>query len=243
MSKGVSQIATMALYVGIAMAAISVTITIGQPALENMQQASSIQKAQNFMQQLDSNAQEVLSEGEGSTRTLRTRFDRGELYFDDTREKLVYELQTDAKVISPQTSKKVGNVILTSSANVKVNKTTINGVDCYLMENEHIKACIKDVGSESNQKSINTSNLLILYEFKDETGSNKKLDGNMTVEINGADTTSYGTGYTRPEEKGDYLGTGEVVATVDSDYGWKYDVSYQLPTGADFLKVDVQNFR
>lgn len=225
------------------MAAISVTITIGQPALENTQEASSVQKAENFMQQLDSNAQEVLSEGEGSTRTLRTRFDRGELYFDDSTEKLVYELQTDAEVISPQTSKRTGNVILSSSANVKVNETTIDGVDCYLMENEHIKACIKKVGSQDNQQSIDTSDLLVLYEFKDETGSNKELDGDMTVKINGEETTSYGTGYTSPEEKGSYLGTGKVVATVNSEYGWTYDVSYQLPTGADFLKVDVQNFR
>lgn len=243
MSKGISEIATMALYVGVAVTAISASLTIGVPALENMQEAASIQKAQNFMQRVDSSVQEVVSEGEGSTRTLTVNFDRGQLYFDNSTDSLVYELQSDAAVISPQTSKRTGNIILSSNADVTVENTSVNGTPCYMMENEYIKACIRNVGSQGDQKSINTSNLLVLYEFKNPDGANKKLDGNMTVKLNEVDSTSYGTGYTTATELGDFQGTGEIVATVASSYGFTYDVYYRLPTGADFLKVDVQNFR
>lgn len=243
MSKGISEIATMALYVGVAVTAISGALTIGVPAIENMQDAASIQKAENFMRQVDSSVQEVVSEGEGSTRTLTTNFDRGRLYFDNSTKSLVYELQTDASVISPQATRTSGNVVLSSNADVSVSNTSVNGVSCYMMENKYIKACIKNVGSQSNQKSINSSNLLVLYEFKNPDGTNKNLNGNLTVKLNQIDSTSYGTGYTTATETGDFIGTGEVVATIASDYGFTYDVYFRLPTGSDFIKVDVQNFR
>lgn len=243
MSKGASEIATMALYVGVALTAISGALTVAVPTIENMQDAASIERAQNFMQQVDSSVEEVVSEGEGSTRTLSADFDRGQIYFDNATNSLVYELRTGASVISPQTSKKTGNVILSSNADVTVENTSVNNVPCYMMENEYIRACIKNVGSQSDQKNIDTSNLLVLYEFKNPDGPNEKLNGNMTVKLNEINSTSYGTGYTTATDTGDFLGTGEVVATVSSEYGFTYDVYYRLPTGADFIKVDVQNFR
>jgi type II secretory pathway pseudopilin PulG len=243
MSKGVSEITTMALYVGVALTAISGALTVGVPAIQNMQDAASIQKAQNFMQQIDSSVGEVVSEGEGSTRTLSADFDRGQLYFNNETNSLVYELKTDASVISPQATRRTGNIVLSSNADVSVHNTSVNGTPCYLMENKYIKACIKNVGSQEDQKSINTSDLLTLYEFKNPDGSNKQLDGNMTVKLNDIDSTSYGTGYTAATETGDFIGTGEVVATVASDYGFTYDIYFRLPTGSDFIKVDVQNFQ
>lgn len=243
MSKGVSQIATMAIYVGVAVTAISGALTVGAPALENMQDANSIQKSQNFMHTLDAAVKEVVSEGEGSTRTLQANFDRGELYYENETNSVVYELRTGAEVISPQSSRREGNVVISSSADVKVNETSIDGTDCYMMENSRIKACIKNVGSESSPESINTSNLVTHYEFKNPDGDNREFNGTITVELNEIESTRNGTGYTEAAETGEFLGTGEVKATVSSDYGFKYDVFYRLPTGADFLKVDVQNFR
>ncbi|MFT4893056.1 MAG: hypothetical protein ACI8Z7_000851 [Candidatus Nanohaloarchaea archaeon] len=239
MSKGVSEVATSAIYVGVTVSAISVAITAGVPALENMQEAASIRQAQQFMQQLDSNVQTVVSEGEGSARTVSGEFERGEMYFDDDTETLIYELQSDADVISPQTVSRDGNVILSSSANVEVYNTTVDGTECYMMENNRVKACIKKVGEQGNPENINTSELLTLYEFKD---NNRELDANLSVELNDEERTSYGTGYTTAET-GEFIGTGEVKATVSSDYGFTYDIFFRLPTGADFLQVDVQNYR
>lgn len=243
MSKGVSEIVTMALYVGVAVTAISGALTVGVPTIENMQDAASIQKAQNFMSQVDSSVQEVVSEGEGSTRTLSTNFDRGQLYFENKTNSLVYELQTDASVISPQATRRTGNVILSSNADVSVHNTSVNGTPCYMMENEYIKACIENVGRQSSQENINTSDLLVLYEFKNPDGADKQLNGNISVKLNDIDSTSYGNGYTTATETGDFRGTGEVVATVASDYGFTYNIYFRLPTGSDFIKVDVQNFR
>lgn len=228
----------MALYVGITVGAISIALTFGVPAIENMQDAAEIQKMRNFMQNVDSSVQEVASEGEGSARTLSVDFDRGQIYFRNSTDSLVYELETDAEVISPQSSRRFGNVLLSSNADVKVNETSFNSTDCFLMENSHVKACIRKVGGPNSHQSINTSKLLVRHHSKD-IGSN--LNGNLTVEINNEFDSSYGTGYTNATEKGDFLGTGEVKAHIVSDNGRTYDVYYRLPTGSDFIQVDVQN--
>ncbi len=250
MSKGVSQIATMALYVGISVTAISTALSVGLPALENMQDAAAIRQAQNFMNQIDSNAQDVISEGEGSTRTVSADFRKGQLYFDNDSNALVYELRTDANVISPQSSRRTGNIILSSNAEVEVYpaKANSSGVfevseneaNCWMMDNSRVQACIAKIGSAGSYQPLNTSDLLTHYELKE---SGKELDGNLSVKLNELESTSYGEGYTQPASTGDFIGTGEVKATVSSEYGFTYDVIFRLPTGADFLKVDVQNFR
>lgn len=247
MRKGISEIATAALYIGISVTAISAALTVGAPAIDNMRDAAAISQAQTFMQDLDSNVQQVVSEGMGSTRTVSINLQRGRMFFENDTNALVYELETNADVISPQSSTRSGNVVLSSSANVEVyNKsngdgkepTSYSGPDCYMMENEHIRACIKQVANVSDFDPINTTYLLTHYEFKDDS---KQLNGNLTVKLDGIDSTSYGRGYTQVERYGTYVGTGRVKAHVASDYGYTYDVIIALPTGADFLKVDVQN--
>ncbi len=242
MSKGLSQIATAALYVGVTITAISVALTAGLPALENIQDAAAISQAETFMHELDSNIQEVVSEGEGSTRTLEVSFERGEMYFENETDSLIYELQTDAEVISPQSSQRTGNVILSSNAEVEVFETEVGGEDCYMMRNEHITACINNTGSPDSFEDIDTSDLLVTYNFTG-TEPDKALDAEMSVELNEIEETSWGEGYIEAETTGDFIGTGRVRATVISEYGYTYDIIFSLPTGADFLQVDVQNFR
>jgi type II secretory pathway pseudopilin PulG len=90
MAKGVSQIATAAIYVGITVSAISVALSAGVPALQNMQDSSSISQMQQFMQQLDGLVQQVASEGEGSTRTISTTVNRGSMLFDESSNSPIY---------------------------------------------------------------------------------------------------------------------------------------------------------
>lgn len=240
--KGLSEVATLSLYAGITVSAVGIVLTTAVPALEDQRDASQIRNAQDFMRSLDSSAQEVVSEGRGSTRTLDLSFSQGSIEFSAENDTVTYGLQTDAEVVSPQTSVRRGNVVLANNARVDVRLATCEGVQSYVLENEHIKACIRDVGSESNQQDINTSDLLVKYRFKDQ---NRDLNGNLSVLVNSNSRTSSGTGFTSvPYEElpRSNVGTGQVAATVQSPV-ITYDVVFQLPTGADFLKVDVQNFR
>jgi type II secretory pathway pseudopilin PulG len=240
-----SEVATLALYAGITVSAIGIVLSTAVPALENQRDASQIRSAQDFLRNLDSSAQEVVSEGQGSTRTLDLSFSQGNIEFDAKNDTVTYGLQTDAEVVSPQTSVRRGNIVLANNARVKVKTAICEGVRSYVLENEHIEACIRNVGSESNRQDINTSDLLVKYRFKDQ---NRDLDGNLSVLINSNPRTSSGTGFTSvPYENlpRNNVGTGQVTATVTTSVGdaFRYDIVFQLPTGADFLKIDVQNFR
>jgi hypothetical protein len=243
--KGLSEVATLSLYAGITVAAIGGVLSTAVPALEEQRDASQIRNAQEFMQGLDSSAQEVVSEGQGSTRTLDLSFSKGNIRFSAENDTVTYGLQTNAEVVSPQTSVKRGNVVLANNARVSVSKEVCEGVQSYVLENEHIKACIKNIGSRSNQQDFNTSDLLVKYRFKDQ---DRDLDGNLSVLINSNSRTSSGTGFTSvPYENlpRNNVGTGQVTTTITTDVTpvFKYDIVFQLPTGADFLKIDVQNFR
>ncbi len=242
MRKGVSQVVTAALYVGVTVTAISTALTVGGPAIDNMRDAAAIENARNFMQQLDSNVEQVVSEGEGSTRTLTFDFDRGRFYYDNDSDALVYELETDAGSISPQASRRTGNVIVSKNANVTVKNATVNGESCYLMSNRIVDICINDTGTPSKEVNINTSQLVVAYNY---TGGDReqKFNGSMFVQLDSIPSSGWGTGYTRVHEYGSFIGTGRVTAHVDSNEGYVYDVVFSLPTGADFIKVDVQNFQ
>lgn len=240
--KGLSEVATLALYAGITVGAIGIVLSTAVPALENQRDAIQIRNAQDFLQNLDSATQKVVSEGQGSTRTLDLSFSQGNIEFNAKNDTVTYSLQTDAEVVSPQTSTRQGNIVLANNARVNVETGTCEGVQSYILENEHIKTCIRDIGSKSNQQHINTSDLLVKYRFKDQS---RDLNGNLSVLVNSNSRTSSGTGFTSvPYEKlpRTNVGTGQVTATVQSPV-ITYDVVFQLPTGADFLKVDVQNFR
>ncbi len=241
-SKGASEIATAALYIGITITAISGVTTVGIPALEEMQEASSVSNAENLMNELDRSVDQVMSEGEGSTRTVEANIERGDLYFDDRTNSLVYELETEANIISPQTSTREGNIILGSNAQTKVEETEIEGTECYMMENENTRACIKKVGDQDSFEEIDTSELLVLYQYNEE-GETYNIEGDLKVELNEIESTSKGKGFTAPRQTGSFIGRGEIIATVQSEQGFTYDVVFRLQTGSDFLQIDVQNFR
>ncbi|MFB6245044.1 MAG: hypothetical protein ABEJ03_01725 [Candidatus Nanohaloarchaea archaeon] len=244
--KGASQLVTAALYVGISIGAVTTAVTVGQPALENMRDAAAVSSAQSFMQDLDSKIQQVAAEGTGSSRTMAVSIDRGELIFNESLNAMIYRIESDANVISPQTSREIGNVVLSSNANVKVynvsedSPSDYSGPPCYMMENEHIKACIKKVGSENSPEQINTTELLTYYKFKDQ---DRKFSGNLSVELDDAPQTSRGTGYTQVQRYGNFIGTGEVKAHITSDFGYSYDIVFKLATGSDFIEIDIRNFK
>lgn len=241
MSKGISKIVTSALYLGISITAISVVLTIGLPALENMRDASSVEGAQSFMHTLDSNIQEVVAEGEGSTRIIDLDFERGEIYFDENLEMPVYEIETDADVISPQASQRIGNVILSSNANVNVfeDNVTIGGeeVDCFRMENERVSACIKKAGEDGVPEEMDTSELLVEYKRLED---DEHFNGELEVLINDDQSSAEGSIYTEAEDTGQFIGTGRVRATIQ-DINYEHEILFSLPSGADFLHIDVNS--
>lgn len=240
--KGVSEVATLTLYAAITVSAVGGVINVAVPALEEQREAAQVRNAQEFMRDLESAIDEVASRGEGSRRTLGLSFSQGSIEANSVDDTISYRLETAAEVISPQTSSRTGDIVLSSNAGVSVRNQTCEGVQSYVLENEHIKSCVRNIGNDTSPQDINTSGLLVNYEFKDR---GRDLDANMSILVNSNSRTESGQGFTTttydtlPTGR---VGTGRVTATIQSP-PVTYDIVFELPTGADFLKVDVQNFR
>lgn len=242
--KAVSEITSLALYSAITVSAISLVLSVGLPALEDQREAASISAARDFMQDLDSAASTVVSQGQGSTRILDLNFQRGRYEFRSQDDLAQYRLRSDAPVISPQSSKRVGNTVLASNARVEVYEAEVNGEEVYVMENSRVNVSIKDIGNSSSQKQINVSDLLVEYKLKTESGT-VQAQPELNLSINNKPGSSRGNGYvSTPYESlpRRFLGSGAVTATIDTQLT-TYDVLFRLPTSADFLRVSVRNFR
>ena len=234
--KGQSSTVSAVVITAVTLSAVGVVLNVANPAIDRARDASAVEQATSFMNELDDTIRATASEGEGSTRTVSLNFDRGEFYLNATSNTLSYNLETAAEPISPQSRTEVGDVILASNADVTVKKATRNGKDCYLMENQVIEACIRNNGTESSPEDLNTTAIVTHYEVKDD---GTEIDLDPKIELNNLHASSYGTGYTEARELGTRLSNGEVIAHVSSANGFQYRVLYEIYSGSDFLSVRV----
>lgn len=232
--KGASQTVSAVLITAVTLSAIGVVLNTAGPAIENARDAATIDRAVNFMNELDSSVRQVASEGEGSTRSYTLDFDRGYFYLNSTRDRFSYNLESQSEVISPQSRTMIGETELVSNAFVDVYKDTVDGEDCYAMENQVIKTCIKKI-DEITDSEINTSNLVTKYKIKDSN----ELDLEPRIILNGVPSSSSGKGYTEASMIGERLGKGEVTAFIENSAGFRYRVVYELYAGADFISIRV----
>lgn len=143
--RGVSQLVSLALYVAIAIAAIGIALTIGMPQIETMQETASLQNSIDFLTKIDTAIREVAAEGQYSSRTVNLHFRRGSYAYDPELRELYYELDTDSGIISTHASQHIGPVRLSANADVSVTNATRNGIECYLLENQYLEACIRKI--------------------------------------------------------------------------------------------------
>ncbi|MFB6166979.1 MAG: LamG domain-containing protein [Candidatus Nanohaloarchaea archaeon] len=148
MGKGVSPLISMVFYVAVIVSAIAIVMGVAMPTLERMQETAAIQGSMNTLQTIDQMVRSVASEGKYSTRTTTLRFGRGQYVFDNETGELYYRIDTTSNIVSTHTSVKRGPVLLSANADVSLNTTEINGIDCYMMTNQYLEACIRKIDQD-----------------------------------------------------------------------------------------------
>ena len=122
-----------------------------------------------------------------------------------------------------------------SNLDTKAYEAVCEGQDGFMLENEHIKACLKKIGSEGNSTAYDMSDVLISVYQKD-LGQAMPIEY-LEITLDNDQTSATGTGYTKLEKTGQYLPYGEVTAHMESDYGITYDIKFILESGEDFLTI------
>lgn len=209
------------------------------PVIKKIQVAAVMQEMRDTLAKMDDIIREVASQGSGSKRILSMKLDLGQMIINGTDNIIYWEYKTDSPVISPRTKQTFGDVVIGANLDTKASEEnytfTSPETEAYLLENEHLKVYIRNIGSPSNHQSYNTSQLLLgVYQKDLDKWLNNTGFLDIYVDDNVASKT--GQGYTTLVESGNYLPYATVVAFMNSSYA-EYYINFTLESGTDFLEI------
>ncbi len=232
--KGISLISGV-LFTAFLIAATAIVYWTAVPVIQKMQCAATMDKMKASFVNLDKVVQTVASEGEGSKRTIDFNIDEGEIYISGDNDTIYWTYECNAEIFSPRTFQTFGNLIIGSNMDTGAYESSCQGYDSFVLENEHLKVCLKKVGSPDNKTYYNISDVLLLVYHKD-IGEVLPLEY-LEITLDDDQTSSTGNGYTKLVRSGQHLPYGEVTAYMESDYGITYSINFVLESGEDFLII------
>lgn len=230
------------MFLAITITAVVIVYQAGMPVIERMQAAAAIEQMKTTFVELDELIRQIAGEGAGSKRTIQLKVDPGKIIVNETQDTIYWELETDAMVIAPRTKQTFGNVVVGSNMNTRIYEAnytrTSPEIECYVMENEHLKVYVRKVGtstSASGWANFNTSTLVIAIYNKDMSSWLENV-GFLEITVDDSADSKAGNGYTMPVETGYNLPYGEITAYMNSSY-LAYYIDLALGSGADFLEI------
>ena len=233
MKKAIALISAIIL-IGITIVAVGIIYNSAVPIVKKLQISGEIEKMKQVFNKLDEIVIDVASGGKGTRRTVYLTMGLGRLWLNSSDNSLYWKIETSAKVVSPRTQQKTGNLIFGSNLETYANETQYNGTDAYVLENEHLRVYIRKIGSPQNPEHYKTSDLLLSVYNKDIRKS-LDLDG-LEISIDNNPLSVSGQGYTVLSEKGKNLPYATVTAYMSSGY-IDYYINFTLESGEDFIII------
>lgn len=133
-NKALSPFISSALLIMLSIVAISLTLTIINPALNKGKDSAVINEALSNLEMLDDNIKEIASEGEGARRTIYLKVTDGMYRVDSTNAFINFTYRTEAITGLSLTGKR-GDVNLTSSG--RETKLFIEYTNIDFQSSEH----------------------------------------------------------------------------------------------------------
>jgi hypothetical protein len=223
------------IYTMVAILSLVLILNTGIPLLSELKDRAIFEKVKDIMIDLDAHVTTIASQGIGSQATVAFEIRDGVVKFTD--DSFMWEIETDKEIISPRSKSQIGNLIVSSNANVK----TYDVPNYYILEtvikNDTFRAYFNKQGSKNSWTAFTTSDIINNVSFNAEP-----MDGTFTFNLNGNTDTESGTGYTEmvPSGNNSYLGRAKVIAHMNTTFA-KYDLEYTLDSLSDFVKVNVKN--
>lgn len=230
MRKAFSLISAV-IFIGFTISMIVLIYQTGMPIVERMQSSAAVEQIKTSFVELDDRIQRVASEANGSRRTLSFRIEPGDLVVDEADDIIYWNLDTSAPVFSPRTASYYGNLVFGSNLETKAGEGDYSGTDTFVLENEHMIAHFRKIGSPSNHAAYSTQDLLVAVYQKDRS---QWMDATLEISVDSGSAS--GSGYTMLEKQGNALPFATVVAYMDSSDD--YFINFTLESGADFITIE-----
>ena len=147
-SKGVSPLISYVLITGTVISAVGVVLSAGMPLISNMRDTAAIQQSLTTLESLDSAIRGTASGGKYTTQSFTIRSRRGQYFFDEDDNSIFFEIETDSNIISANSKRQIGPVLLSANVGSELHDTVIDSTPCYMMENKYLEACVRKSFSE-----------------------------------------------------------------------------------------------
>ncbi len=204
------------------------------PIIESMRDKSVFVRERDSMLSVGQYIRDVSVEGQGSQRVVPIEIQKGGLLIADNS--LAWSMETEANILEPRAVSRMGDLTLTLNGDVKAYETNTS----IALENSYVKFVFNRTGTESNYSALITTGLILNASFK-KSGSWVTVNSpGYDFYVNDQTATRAGNGYTKLVEAGNSMGSGSVIAHINSSEA-EYDLTFTLEARADYMRVKVTN--
>ena len=208
------------------------------PVIDDIKDKSVFTRMEDAFLSINQQIREVGLEGRGSQRIIPIEVHKGTLTVADNA--LRWEMDTPADILEPRTQNEIGNVLVTSNA--EVTATEYN--NSFVLENSIIKVNFTKLGSANNYTNFTSDEIIsnIYYKTQDKITEVASPSNRLfKFYINGEDSTTKYLGYSEIGKTGKYLGYSTVTVHVKNSTDDKeYNLVFTLDSQADYLLVEAQ---
>ena len=175
---------------------------------------------------------DVSNEGTGSQRVVPIEIEKGSMELEDGS--LKWDLRTDAKILEPSQEIDLGNLFITSNAEV----SAVRGSSTYTLSNTYLTAVFTKCESRTNC-TLSSSNLLQSLSFNNPDSGSFTASENFTFEFGSGSWSS--SGFSKMDDEGTALGGATVAYFVNNSADVDYSViEFTLLSNRDFIEVNIR---
>jgi hypothetical protein len=222
------------LYILVITVVMVMVLNAGVPIIKDLQDKTVFTREKNAFLSLNQHINDISEEGIGSQRVIPIEIEKGNLELKDGA--LKWDLRTNAKILESGQQIELGNLYITSNADVSARSYANN----YTLENTYLRATFYKC-EDRGVCILNESGMIMQLVFKNpETGVD-------TVAAN-AFTFDFGTGgpwdtsgFSVLEDEGSSLGAARAVYYVNNTNSSYYTVvEFKLQSNRDFIEARIR---
>ncbi|NTV23000.1 MAG: hypothetical protein HGA85_01320 [Nanoarchaeota archaeon] len=226
------------IYTLVALLAIVIMLSTGLPIMTEMKDRAVYTKTKDVMTELDRHIVDLSGQGDGAQSEVSFEVREGAVKFEG--DKMVWEIETKSRMVSPRSSSRFGNLIIASNANVRTYETASSYIMETTIHDDNFSVEIAKLGTHESWVPMATSALVTKVSYN---GAPMPSSGSFNFSINGLSASSVGNGYTelQPSSDSSNLGRAKVVAHMNTTFAY-YDLEFILESYSDFVIVRMKNF-
>ncbi len=223
------------LYILIITVVMVIVLNAGVPILKNLQDKTVFTRQKNSFLSLNQQIKDISEEGIGSQRIIPIEIEKGNLELKEGS--LKWDLMTDAKILESGHEIDLGNLYITSNADVSAREY----YDNYTLENTFLRATFHKCENRYTC-TMNESAMLMQLVFKDpQTGNELPATGTFEFDFGDGVNPWTAAGFSRLEDEGVSLGAASVAYYVNNTNSSVYTVvEFTMESYRDFIQVRIR---